>query len=539
MFGGLKVARRTLILLLALGSFAFAPIGASAGTPLSAADLGTLGGDSSWASALDDTGEVVGMSVTASGENHPFYWTQKGGMIDLGTLGGTYSAATDVSDGRVVGYSTTATGELHAFLWTTATGIVDLGTFPGGAFSIARGINEAGQVVGYSSGSSFGLHAFVWTPYTGMVDLGTLAGPYGASFAYAINDAGQVVGCSTNDTYDTHAFSWTPENGMVDLGALGGPYSCAYGVNAHGAIVGETGPSTTITGRQAFIWKPDVGMLELGMLEGTRSFAADVNNENQIVGYVELSSGVLRPFLWSETYGMAVLDSEPGPDSIAQSINNLGLVAGMRFSHAALWRLDSTAPTVSVTGVTDHATYELESVPRPGCATIDDGSGVATEASVEVAGGTSNGVGTFAVTCSGARDNAGNQAPPVSVTYRVVYSGVSGILQPINPDNTSIFRRGKTIPVKFRLGSDPPAGFDTTTWTIQAQAISSSAFSDSGGTLEDVASVTPSTNFRYDSTADEYVYNADMQTSSANTYWRFKITLDSGQSFYSAVIELK
>ena len=108
-------------LILAVGIGAGTPVeGAATGssTP-EAKDLGTLGGTSSQAVAVNDKGQVVGFSSTAGdAESHAFFWTQKGGMVDLGTLGGTFSGAEAVNDnGHVVGTSSTAgDAEFHALL---------------------------------------------------------------------------------------------------------------------------------------------------------------------------------------------------------------------------------------------------------------------------------------------------------------------------------------------------------------------------------------------------------------------------------------
>jgi probable HAF family extracellular repeat protein len=55
---------------------------------------GTLGGTFSVAADVSARGQVVGESTTAGdAEGHAFSWTKTGGMVDLGTLGGTGSGA--------------------------------------------------------------------------------------------------------------------------------------------------------------------------------------------------------------------------------------------------------------------------------------------------------------------------------------------------------------------------------------------------------------------------------------------------------------
>ena len=91
-------------------------------------DLGTLGGNFSSAVAVNNNGQVVGLSDTTASvsPNHAFSWTAAGGMVDLGTLGGANSSAYAVNDnGQVVGTADTATdsgGFTHAFSWTAAGG---------------------------------------------------------------------------------------------------------------------------------------------------------------------------------------------------------------------------------------------------------------------------------------------------------------------------------------------------------------------------------------------------------------------------------
>src|SRR5689334_3700320 len=68
------------------GSSAASSAGTGAPTPI---DLGTLGGTNSAATGISDTGEVVGQSqVRGDAQWHGFAWTPGGGIVDIPTLGG-------------------------------------------------------------------------------------------------------------------------------------------------------------------------------------------------------------------------------------------------------------------------------------------------------------------------------------------------------------------------------------------------------------------------------------------------------------------
>jgi probable HAF family extracellular repeat protein len=80
-------------------------------------DLGTLGGQGSFAYALNNDDKVVGLSATSDGGSHAFFWSNDQ-MTDLGTLSGRSGAYAINDDGTVAGDSYAANGELHAVLWS-------------------------------------------------------------------------------------------------------------------------------------------------------------------------------------------------------------------------------------------------------------------------------------------------------------------------------------------------------------------------------------------------------------------------------------
>lgn len=183
-------------------------------------DLGTLGGEHAEALAINDSGYITGHAVTANLEiNGPHAFLTyanangKPEMKDLGTLGGESSYGTAINvNNHVAGYSSTLDNRIHAFLHDGA--MIDLGSLGGKAAesdqSFALGVNAADQVVGYTylpadrllygqpDGAITQPQPVAFLYQNGkMTDLneliGSAANTYRLYSATAINDQGQIV----------------------------------------------------------------------------------------------------------------------------------------------------------------------------------------------------------------------------------------------------------------------------------------------------------------------------------------------------------
>jgi hypothetical protein len=186
-----------------------------------------------------------------------------------------------------------------------------------------------------------------------------------------------------------------------------------------------------------------------------------------------------------------------GISSTAQSVSDAA--GNSATSNVVTVKIDRTAPVVSVTGVTNGATYPLGSAPTAGCATTDALSGVATQATLSTSG---SGAGSYTATCSGATDNAGNTGS-ASVSYTVAYPW-SGFFQPIdNLPTVNTVKAGQAIPVKFSLGGNYglnifAAGYPK----VQVVSCTSSAPSDE---IEQTVTAGNS-SLSYDAASGQYTY---------------------------------
>lgn len=222
-------------------------------------DVGTLGGPFTIARAISNRGQIIGVSDLSFDAPdadphmdgpHAFLW-EGGTMTDLGTLGGPSSRAVAINElGQVVGRSSVTRGDSPGtpFVWENDM-MRDLST-PGLPFGGGAAINDRGQVVGNTylgfDGGVRGPQAVLWE-HGVMQQLGTFGGPESA--VTAINDRGQIVGWATTpstwmwrgrqERYVQRAFLW--ENGELrDLGTLGGLTSGATDINERGQVVGSS-----------------------------------------------------------------------------------------------------------------------------------------------------------------------------------------------------------------------------------------------------------------------------------------------------------
>jgi probable HAF family extracellular repeat protein len=163
----------------------------------------------SYVYGINNAGHVVGIAQPPNGFGQHAFLDRDGQVTDLGTLGGFNSQANDINDaGQIVGNSETAsasgteefyTGPTHAFLYEQGA-MKDLGTL-GGTVSRGFAINNGGVVVGESYlPENVAQVAFVYA-HGQMTDLNTLVLlPQGWTLAAArdVNDQGEILARACN-----------------------------------------------------------------------------------------------------------------------------------------------------------------------------------------------------------------------------------------------------------------------------------------------------------------------------------------------------
>jgi probable HAF family extracellular repeat protein len=168
----------------------------------------TPGAGMAAATGINNLGQVVGSFGPDHVSQHAFVWSAGQGLTDLGTLGGPVAQAVAINDGgEVVGVSFVAgSNALHGFRWTATTGMVDLG--PSEELDIyVWDVSNRGEIVGTTlPGFSANYRGFSYQRSGRLIRLPGIAG--GFTTAYGVNDCGQVVGVTTTEAGGDHATLW-------------------------------------------------------------------------------------------------------------------------------------------------------------------------------------------------------------------------------------------------------------------------------------------------------------------------------------------
>jgi probable HAF family extracellular repeat protein len=256
----------------------YLPSGAQTGTVLPV--LGTTGGDFTAAAGVNNAGQVVGVSSCDSdnGYSHAFVWTSAGGMTDLGGFPGAKpnvtqlslsSAAAVNSSGQIVGMSYTASGNYDPAMWTyngSSWTITDLNPTHSVCHgkSYASAVNQFGDAVGSgfaSGGIAPTINAVLFKHDGTVVVLPGLGSSSPSDAALAINDSGTVVGEAAT-TAGIHAFVYDSTTGaegdlnnliVPDGSSAGWTLQNAYGIDDAGRIAGY---GTLDGAYQAFLLTP-------------------------------------------------------------------------------------------------------------------------------------------------------------------------------------------------------------------------------------------------------------------------------------------
>lgn len=326
-------------------------ISSASGQSYTITDLGTLGGKSSGASAINDIGQVVGAAdMPTYGNWRGFIWDFANGMYNLGNLNGPSwcnSSAYDINNaGQVVGDTDTSDYRNHAFLWESGI-MTDLGGTFGGEYSTARFINNSGQVVGGAITAGVG-HSVLYDKGVANNLGNLLLNNYDwiLSGVLDINNNGQILGEGRKKTDPgsyQRPFIWDNLGGLVDLSndLIKPSNACQIiSFNDNGQV---TGMVNTSQGRHLFLWDKASGMRDLGSFGDSSQSGGfgygrmyhtgpwSINNVAQIVG--TLPKGGDRAFLWDNAQGLMDLNNLIPADSSwiltdARDINNRGQIVG-------------------------------------------------------------------------------------------------------------------------------------------------------------------------------------------------------------------
>ncbi len=116
-----------------------------------------------------------------------------------------------------------------------------------------------------------------------------------------------------------------------------------------------------------------------------------------------------------------------------------------------------------------------------------------------------------------------------STTCVIFGDPTHAILQPINPDGSSVNKAGSTVPAKFRVG-DANCNSIGTPGVVTSFKLSGQMSDTNTVVNEDVVSTTPDTAFRWDPTAQQWIFNISTKGMKAGVKYTYQISLNDNSS---------
>ncbi len=475
-------------------------------------DLGVLPGyghNYSTAYAINASGQVVGESYEGDMPSPlPFIW-QNGVMtqLPLPSESGEGAAQGINAAGQVAGWCrvpTTEGSQVQACVWTpdgSGWTVTVLGLPDGYRWCVALKINNAGQVLAQAEKwddlewESFYVGC-VWngTSWTVLMD-----GETPLSYPLQMNEQGQVLAQAS----DGRLVLWNDGTATPIVGDVAHPVEYAS-MNNLGQVVGVYYDSQNLS-EVSFFYLPEAAYgLEAGLHTVSGAFAYRAINDAGLILSSKLvyedknGDGNLDTFDGTELTTAYLSGSPgftcflPGAEVANALLNANGEVGGLLNMYyggpPAGFYASAAAGVVLLNGLAQDPYLE---------ATAMNDSGMII-------------------------GRSGGHA----ILWRALtaYSW-SGVLPPVNPDGTSVFKAGSTVPVKFMLTGDSAGSTDL------AATLSYAKVSDgvAGPVNESVSTSAATTGnlFRYDPAAHQYIFNWSTKGLTRGTY-RLFINLGDG-----------
>ena len=249
--------------------------------------------------AVNDAGQVVGGADFADG-THGFVRAADGTYTELAALPpATSSWASAINnDGDVVGSSGGA-----AVRWPGGGAPVDLGALPGETWSSAVDISDTGWIVGNGSDTS---QAWYIDPAVGTIAQITPVAGATITQVRAVNDDGVAVG-RVRVAGVFEPFTWNVVDGMTLLPEPPGESGFEPGdVNSSGQIIGDVFHfDPTGSTYSAYLLDPTDGYRQLSVDGFDSAFPRGMSDAGWVVGWVSNADADRVPAAWDLTSGDA------------------------------------------------------------------------------------------------------------------------------------------------------------------------------------------------------------------------------------------